>query len=224
MLVSSVGGEGSNPVEILREIRHKAVGRIKDHEPDPVETPPDPEIVWARYEDFRFPPEWAWSDRKISYDAVEAYGLKWDRGWIIPIWSSDSVELWGWQFKRMDFVSNYPKAVKKSQTLFGLRELHETTVVLVESPLDVARLATVGVSAVAAYGAFVSKAQLRLLIEVADRIILALDNDEEGQRQTDKIFPYLSKFVPTIKVTMPAGAKDPGELSDKKAKRVFENV
>lgn len=224
MLVEAVGGEGANPVEILREVRHKSVGKTKAPDPEPAEQPPDPDIVLARYEGFRFPPEWAWSDRKIGREAVEAYGLKWDKGWVIPIWSPSGEELWGWQFKRMDFVSNYPKAVKKSLTLFGLRELTETTVVLVESPLDVVRLATVGVSAVAAYGAFVSRAQIRLLIEVSDRIILALDSDEEGQKQTDKIYPYLARQIPTIKVTMPAGAKDPGDLSDKKALRVFEGV
>ena len=83
-------------------------------------------------------------------------------------------------------MANYPKAVTKSKTLFGVNELIGDQVVLVESPLDVVRLASVGIYAAASYGAMVSKAQIQVLIDVADRIVLALDNDEEGERQADK--------------------------------------
>jgi DNA primase len=156
---------------------------------------------------------------------VDHFGVRWDRGWVIPIWAPDiedeMTDLWGWQFKRMDFVSNYPKAVKKSRTLFGLRELEETTVVLVESPLDVVRLACVGISAVSSFGAFVSRVQIRLLLNVADRIVLALDNDEEGQRQTKKIYRWLARVVPTNVIEFPAGIKDPGDCSDRQLARIF---
>ena len=187
--------------------------------------PPNPFIVTACYEEFDDPPDWALDERMISRGTAERYGLRWNKGWIIPVWASPfdggKHELWGWQFKRLDTVLNYPKGVKKSLTLFGLRELVSSTVVLVESPLDVVRLASVGVIAVASYGAFVSKAQLRLLIEVADKLILALDNDKEGVAQTSKIFPVLSKVMPTKGVIFPDGAKDPGDLDDDQVAKVF---
>lgn len=74
-----------------------------------------------------------------------------DHGWIIPIWSPAG-PLLGWQYKRLDIVANWPKKVKKSETLFGLRELREIpatahAVAIVESPLDVVRLASAGVTA-----------------------------------------------------------------------------
>jgi hypothetical protein len=227
MLVEQVGGRGvAQSTDLLREIKRRHVGR-KRPEPEAEPEPPDPLFIFARYEDFRWPPKWAWHERRIKGEVIEQYGLKWDRGWIIPIWAPEMTDewtgLWGWQFKRLDYVSNYPKQVKKSRTLFGLRELDSTkSVALVESPLDVARLASVGVSAVAAYGAFVSLTQLRLLIEVADSIVLALDGDFEGERQMHKIYRFLAKQVPTRRVSYPAGCKDPGDLNDQQARRVFD--
>lgn len=224
MLVSLVTGGKVNATEMLREVRRQAV------EPKKVKTEPieeikiDPDVLQVRYEDFKSPPAWALDSRAITDEAIKEYGIKWDHGWIIPIWEPETADLWGWQFKRLDFVSNYPRSVKKSRTLFGLRELSSSVVALVESPLDVVRLAGAGIAAVAAYGAFVSKVQLRFLIEVADRILLALDNDEEGVRQTEKIYPYLAKRVPTIRVQMPEGCKDPGDLQDEQIEEVFGDI
>jgi DNA primase len=53
--------------------------------------------------------------------------------------------------------------------------------IAVESPLDVVRLASVGITGgVATYGAIVSTAQFNLL-RGAERLIFALDNDNAGQ-------------------------------------------
>ena len=218
MLLTKVGGESINPTVLLREIRLQAITKpVVVEEPKPE----DRLIMQARYKAFKSPPSWATEERMIDPTIAEDYGLKWDKGWVIPIWEPFTNELIGWQFKQIDFVSNYPKAVKKSTTLFGIRELKKTAIVLVESPLDVTRLASVGITALAAYGAFVSKTQIRLLIEVADRVVLALDNDEEGERQNSKLYPYLSKFLPVRTVRFPDGCKDPGDLSDEQALRMF---
>jgi len=89
--------------------------------------------------------------------------------------------------QRLDYVSNYPKAVKKSTTLFGYRELESDTVVLVESPLDVLRLAAVGCGGGGCLqGAYVSNAQVTLLVEYA-ACNLGLDNDKAGVEQTQKL-------------------------------------
>jgi DNA primase len=95
-------------------------------------------------------------------------------------------------------------------------------VVLVESPLDVLRLAAVGVAAVAAYGAYVSNAQVTLLVEYADHVILALDNDKAGVEQTQKLFPKLCRRLPTTRVVYPEGIKDPGDMTDKQARKLID--
>jgi DNA primase len=235
-LVELLNGEKIGVAAYLREIKRKEIRTkaVKEAEPEPEELPLEPVMLYARYETFGRPPVWALEERFISNDTANTYGVKWDKGWVIPIWDpgyiTDTVSLWGWQFKRLDFVSNYPKQVKKSQTLFGLREtaalrdaneLRSQSLVLVESPLDVCRLAEVGIPAVAAYGAFISRTQINLLISNADRITLALDSDEEGQRQQEKIYPTLARLMPTRKVVLPRGAKDPGDLSDAQALKVF---
>lgn len=217
-LLKALGGEDFSPKEFLREVKHGA--RHRHQEPEAEPTP----LVAARYRRFKMPPDWALEERMISPRAARRYGLKWDRGWIIPIWAPEGEDdLWGWQFKRLDFVSNYPKSVKKSQTLFGLREIGKArSIVLVESPLDVVRLASVDVPAVAAYGAYVSQMQLQLLIHVAGEIVLALDNDETGSQQTDKLFRLLRHQKNTEVADFPKGRKDPGEMSDKEVIEVFK--
>jgi DNA primase len=228
MLVQMVDGGESGTIELLRKVRYEASRRPRqkssekeEKEPSPV----DPFILFAKYETFGRPPEWALKDRKFSDDEAAEFGIKWDRGWVIPIWSPENLpDLWGWQFKRMDFVSNYPKAVKKSQTLFGYRELRGTSAVLVESPLDVVRLAAGGIEAVASYGAFVSNAQLALLVDRVSSVILALDNDREGKEQTVKVRRRLGRLMPTRMISMPEGVKDPGELSDRQVRRVFSHL
>lgn len=233
-LAELLHGEKINVTEFVREAERTSITKkaAKAAEPE-VEPVIEPIMLYARYETFKAPPSWALEERFISKETAALYGVKWDTGWVIPIWDpgweSDVTGLWGWQFKRLDFVSNYPKKVKKSETLFGLREssvlrddsLRSQSLVLVESPLDVCRLAEVGVSAVASYGAFVSRTQINLLISTADRIILALDMDEEGQRQQDKVYAILARLMPTRKVILPGGAKDPGDLSDAQALKVF---
>ena len=217
MLAEKIGGKPVNTTVLFREVKFKSIGKTKKLLPK-VE---DPTLMLARYRSFKNPPTWALEERFIDSQVAERYGIKWDLGWVIPIWEPEFFELLGWQFKQVDFVSNYPKAVKKSLTLFGLRELESTTVVLVESPLDVARLASAGVPAVASYGAFVSNAQVRLLVAAANKVILALDNDETGQAQTTKLYSYLNKFVLTKKTVFPKRCKDPGDMTDAQVMEVF---
>lgn len=235
MLLDKVSGDVVNADEYLREIKFKNITKANKEkktvasvtEEEHVEDD-DPFILFARYEGFGLPPRWALKDRMLDRATAERYGLKWDRGWVIPIWDpeveDDKSGLWGWQYKQVDFVSNYPPKVKKSHTLFGLHEHASGTVVLVESPLDVVRLASAGVSSVSSFGAYVSKVQMSLIVAMADRVILALDNDEEGARQTAKVYPYFAKRMPTSLAQFPRGAKDPGDLSDRQVAKVFSDL
>ena len=232
MLISQLAGAPGDPKTLLRSIRHAgATQRLRERRQAAVssetESAPviDPFIVFARYDTFGSPPSWALQERMLLPEVCAHYGVRWDKGWIIPIWSPEGDKsvghFWGWQFKRLDSVANFPPAVKKSRTLFGLHEARGSSLILVESPLDVVRLASVGFTAVASYGAFVSNEQLSLLIERSGRVVLALDADEEGQRQTAKVYRRVARAVPTTWVRFPRGAKDPGDLTDRQAVRVF---
>lgn len=222
MLIAEVGNV-ADPTEYLREIQLQRVAKKRNapKEPPPVVSTEqtDPFLIRARFETFKRVPSWALKSRDLRRRDVDHFNVKWDKGWVIPITSEEG--LIGWQWKRLDAVRNYPKTVKKSLTLFGLQEAEDTRIALVESPLDVVRLAAVNVTAVSSFGAFVSKMQLRLLVEAADKIYLALDNDEEGQKQTARIFPYVSRFVATKRVQMPEGCKDPGDCDDDQLMEIF---
>lgn len=227
MLVEKVGGT-IDVTAYLRESRQEGLKKkpkkVVAPEPEPeVEEAPEPLMLFAQYETFGYPPRWAREERMLTDEATELYGLRWDHGWIIPIWSSEGKDLLGWQFKRPGFFSNYPKAVKKSTALFGLKELDGNKFALVESPLDVVRLASINVPAVSSYGAMVSRVQIRLLVEYADELMLALDDDEEGNRQNAKLYRLLNRFVPTMVADL-GGVKDPGEQTNKQAIRTFYDL
>jgi DNA primase len=132
------------------------------------------------------PPEEALSVRGLTSNAARAYELLWDarkKNWIMPIRDPLTDKLLGWQEKGYDrrYFNNQPAKVKKSIALFGYREYVCNQMIVVESPLDVVRLASVGITGgVATYGAIVSTTQFNLL-RGADRLIFALDNDHAGQ-------------------------------------------
>jgi DNA primase len=77
---------------------------------------------------------------------------------ILPVRDPDNGKLWGWQEKGKRYFRNVPEGVRKGHTLFGIREFPaDSPAVLVESPLDVARLYTVGYrNAVSSFGAGVT--------------------------------------------------------------------
>ena len=123
--------------------------------------------------------------RGLLPTCVEEYGVKWDarnKNWIIPIREPITNTLLGWQEKGFDhrYFNNSPKGVKKSETLFGYKELETNWAIVVESPLDVVRLASLGYPGLATYGASVSKEQFNIIRGI-DNIIFAMDNDEAGR-------------------------------------------
>jgi hypothetical protein len=220
ILIEQISGEKIDPEVYLREIRHNNLGVNKKKEKAAKET--DYRLLVARYNSFKRPPAWALESRMIDPEIAEEYGIRWDHGWILPLFDPHTHALWGWQFKQLKFVSNYPKSIKKSLTLFGIRELRNDWAALVESPLDVARLASADVPAVASFGAFVSQVQIELISSVVRELVIALDADEEGQRQADKVYKKMAPKIPVTKrVDFPKGIKDPGDMSDKQVERVF---
>jgi len=162
--------------------------------------------------------------RNLDPDITHKHGVRWNsnhKAWAIPIMSLTG-KLEGWQEKKYGSVLNYPNGVKKSKTLFGIERFKSKTAVLVESPLDVVRFAAVGVDAQAlgTFGAYVSDEQLRLTLYVADRVVVAMDNDEAGIASSKKIY----KTIGTPRAGLlwwnynNSKSKDIGDMSDEEIK------
>jgi len=139
----------------------------------------DPAMLFA----FTEPPLHALRSRGLSRSAALECNLLWDEredSWIIPVYDGYSGDLLGWQQKAYQgrFFKNQPTGMKKSRSLYGYRK-DDGPVVLVESPLDVVRLRSLGIYGVASYGSHVSKDQLNL-IKSSSKLIIALDNDQAG--------------------------------------------
>ena len=143
-------------------------------------------------------PDYAMSARGLAPRAVSNYGLKWDernKNWIIPIRDAHTDDLLGWQEKgfAQRYFKNQPSGVKKSTTLFGFHELITNYALVVESPLDVVRLSSLGFPAVAVFGAKVSKEQFKLLQEL-DKVIIAMDNDEAGKASSLELLEMCTTY------------------------------
>lgn len=137
--------------------------------------------------------------RGLTPSAAAIYGILYDRRkdcWILPIRDPLTGKLWGWQEKGVTgrYFNNYPKGVQKSKALFGYSAYQGGDMVVVESPLDAARLSSVGVSGgVATYGAIVSKSQINV-IRGADRVITAMDHDEAGRDASTAFLEASEKY------------------------------
>lgn len=153
--------------------------------PKKVVEKPEVDITEANLAAYSTPPAERLFERGLTATAAKYYGILYDTKrecWIIPIRDS-SGKLLGWQEKGATsrYFRNYPTGVQKSISLFGYDKYYEGKMIVVESPLDVVRLASVGVmGGVATYGTSISKEQLSL-IKGADRVVIAMDNDEAGR-------------------------------------------
>jgi hypothetical protein len=195
------------------------------------------------FKSFSEPPETALKERRISPVAAADLSIRWGswtaanglygRGWaydpswgawILPVRHPDTHDLLGWQTKIVGDVeegheeTKTTKGTRKSRSLFGIDVFEPgTTVILVESPLDAARLLTVGVTgAVASFGAGVSRTQLQLLADRASTVVLALDNDDAGRRGTRKAArsdELAGKELYLLSYEHAPDVKDPGEMS-----------
>ncbi len=195
MLVSELTGEP----DAIMAVHHFLIDRNLERLTTGVEvTEKKPEIDWVSFSKFVLPPESALSKRGLDPDQVLMHGVRWDnmnKAWVIPIVNHFG-DLQGWQTKAPGWVRNFPVGVKKSDSLFGIERFMGGTAVLVESPLDVVRFASVfeKPQALATFGAAVSDKQLALLSTVADRVVIAMDNDEAGIRSSKSLFNRLPHF------------------------------
>lgn len=187
-----------------------------------------PDVDWISYNKFEQVPEKKIIKRNFDADTVRRYGVKWDskgKAWVIPIVSPDG-QLLGWQEKGVGWYKNVPTGVRKSSTLFGIERFHSKTAVLVESPLDVIRFSSCvsGMHALATFGAYVSSEQLRLVADVADKVIIAMDNDEAGIKSAKRItkeMPHLRGGLFWLDYSVAPDAKDIGEMTDQ---QIYDSV
>lgn len=175
----------------------KAFNKLIAPKPTPVEAynPVTESMLSA----FVIPPDDALISRGINQVAAEYYEILWDKtnlNWITVIRDPYTDRLLGWQEKGYGrrYFNNYPAGVNKSSTLFGYNKYTDGDMIVVESPLDVARLGSLKIfGGVSTYGSMVSMAQIHL-IRAADRVIFAMDNDEAGRVASEKLLS-LSKEI-----------------------------
>lgn len=138
---------------------------------------------------FGTPPEEALKARGLAASAAADYEVLWDNrhsNWITVIRDPYTHKLLGWQEKghKSRFFRNQPTGVQKSNSLFGFKQYTGGDMIVVESPLDVVRLASVGIKGgVSTYGSIVSMQQFNV-IRGADRVIFAMDNDTSGRESS----------------------------------------
>jgi len=136
--------------------------------------------------------------RGLLPDLVWKYGVRWnstDKSWIIPIRDPLTNKLMGWQEKGHERrIFKNTTRVKKGDALFGYDLYEGGDMIVVESPLDVIRLASVGFpGGVAVYGCIVSDMQFNL-IRGGQRVIFAMDNDKAGNEATRDLLKRAKEY------------------------------
>jgi hypothetical protein len=182
------------------------------------------EMSEARLAVFSAPPKEALDSRKLTAEAAATYGVLWDakkQNWILPLREPHEDTLLGWQEKgtvNRTFM-NRPTGLKKSRTLFGIENQNESLAILVESPLDAVRIASIGIAgAMASCGALVSDEQVKLL-RASEQIIIAFDNpkvDAAGKKASEEMCKFARKYGLNVSFFNygDSGKKDPGDLTD----------
>ena len=211
--------------DILGEVgleRAKAMG-APEAAPEP--EPPKHVITEWEYNQFGRIGERLCAIRHLDLDLAWHYGLRWHqhkRCWIIPLRLPDG-RLIGWQEKAKGYFMNVPDGVNKSECLFGYQQLTGDRVILVESPIDVVRLASAGYEGgLASFGVFVSDAQWRLIVARASVIVLALDNDRAGSRGHQVMRSWSPGSAKLLFANYAGfGGKDVGEATDDELERIL---
>ena len=167
------------------------------------------------------PPARFLKERRLDENVTHELGIRWwnkYESWVIPV--GDPPNLVGYEMKGPQGVRAHGP---KGNYLFGSGISDHSTIMLMESPLDVARVLTVcgdlPIEPVASYGAQVTGVQLNLLAH--SDVIVAMDNDEAGMESTrrvmgtDDIYSVNAQGYERARFDyMTSPAKDPGDMSD----------
>lgn len=108
---------------------------------------------------------------------------------------------------------------KKSLGVFGLnfaKNSKERSLILVEGYMDAIALHQAGfTNSIACLGTALTGEMAHLLSRYADEILLAYDNDEAGQKATERAIGVFSSIGMKIRVVRLSGGKDPDEILKK---------
>ena len=108
---------------------------------------------------------------------------------------------------------------KKSLGVFGLnfaKNSKEKSLILVEGYMDAIALHQAGfTNSIACLGTALTGEMAHLLSRYADEILLAYDNDEAGQKATERAMKVFSSIGMKIRVIRLSGGKDPDEILKK---------
>lgn len=219
----------------ITNIRPERMMEILKSLPNYIKAKPKPlEMSEARLAVFSLPPDEVLKSRNITVASAEKYEILWEdskKNWILPLRNPESKALLGWQEKgtiNRTFY-NRPAGLQKSKTLFGVKNQTESRVVVVESPLDCARMHSAGVdSVVAICGSMMSAEQLKL-IRASETIICAFDNpniDAAGLKASQEMREAARKFGLNLFFFNygDSNKKDPGDLTNEEIVWGIENA
>lgn len=193
-----------------------------------------PQVEESHLAIYTEPPAHHLHRRGIDEEAARHYGILWDprrSNWILPLRDSQHGTLIGWQVKgAMDrYFRNHPTGLKKASTVFGVEKQNTDSVIVVESPLDCARIRTAGwVGAVALCGMQCSEEQAKILRR-SKEVIVALDNprkDDGGKKGADIMLQWAAKYNLNVKYFnySQTDAKDPGDMTNAEIEWAIENA
>ena len=102
--------------------------------------------------------------------------------------------------------NNQPEGIQTGDLLYNYdNALGKEEVIVVEGLLDVWAFHELGLTAVATFGAHLTKEQAYLLIKTGATIILCYDGDEAGELATKKAIEMLSNKADLFKITLNQG-------------------
>lgn len=221
-LVQQMGGNLDDVLEARFDIAVAAVEEMRDEDDGIEEGPKQREVYISEYGFAKnpLPPKPQRATRDIKGVVCTEYNLRWHRNkgcYLIPLYSVDTLTLIGWQEKHGKRFVNVPDGVDKTDCLFGFQQYRSGDLLIVESPLDVVRLAGYGYRAVSTMGSFVSDVQVDAIRRAANKgsIILAMDNDHAGRVANEYLAQQLDDLMaPVLYFRYPHRrlGKDPGDL------------
>jgi AraC-like DNA-binding protein len=212
---------GQVPDDLMREMTYAGLVRAQVEEEEELE----PDWNWEYELSVSVPvPQQLREYRHLKAEALAHYDVWWNKEracWMLPFTTINGT-VYGAQYRAHGSELNLPVGVETKASLFGMDKFwNERQITLVESPLDAVRLFQVGVPAVAAYGAWVSKDQVELLCRHFRTVIIAMDADKAGLDSTERLIrsfrsrhqPYYKFAYATADPASEDYVKDPGDYT-----------
>ena len=125
---------------------------------------------------------------------------------VLPHFWNDKLVGWQdrWMGDRPSWVPKYTNTndFPKRTTIFGFDKIKDAVgpIVVVESVPTVLFLASLGIPAVATFGANVSNEQLVILRAIQNGIILAPDEGQAGEVWRQTLTQYLERYIPVMEM------------------------